>query len=348
MDRLWILATLAALLAGCGATTDDDDDCVRDNPLQECEDTGSDDDTDDDTSGSGGTTTPENIEATVASFSFAEDMSTVSVRITGLDTSPVNAVYARNDRLTEVMGLDDYVAYSVQEDALDRFFLALGGMSADGSVSAVAVGDGGQFNQAFQDGQYARTGAFDPPDFESDPASGQVTYVGNYAAVTNLGSRAGLDLKPVGTLPADYTELDLPGQPAQITGVIFLNANFADSLVNGEILNRTLIDIRDADPVFPSGRTSLEKVVLTEGAIDALGEFSGGAEFADESSAGTFAGIFGGEDAAYAAGNTQLSWHLSAPFGEDGEYDIEEVGMFVLTQCGKAGARADICDLVNP
>ncbi|WP_353475319.1 hypothetical protein PVT71_17355 [Salipiger sp. H15] len=335
MERLWVLAAVAALLTGCGAINDDDD-CVRDNPLQECEDDG-------DT----GTSTPDD-DATVASFSFAEDMSTVTVRLVGLDTSPVDAVYTRNDRLTEVMGLDDYVAYSVQEDALDRFFLALGGMSPDGSVSAVAVGDGGQFNNVFQDADYARDGAFDPPDYETDPASGQVTYVGNYAAVTNLGSRAGLDLKPVGDLPDDYSQLALPGQPAQITGVIFLNANFADALVNGEILNRTLIDIRDADPTFPTGRTSLDKVVLTESTIDELGEFTGGAEFEDESSVGTFAGIFGGEDATYAAGTTDLAWHLSAPFGEDGEYDIEEVGMFVLTQCGKAGAREDICDLVNP
>lgn len=351
MEKFWIAAALAALLAGCGSSGSSNDDCVRDNPLQACEDTDddeSDDDGSDGSDGSGSTTTPEDIEATVASFSFAEDMSTVTVQIEGLDTSPVNAVYARNDRLTEVMGLDDYVAYSVQEDALDRFFLALGGMSADGSVSAVAVGAGGQFNTVFQDGQHGRTGAFDPPDFETDPASGQVTYVGDYAAVTNLSTRDGLDLLPVGDLPEDYAELDVPGQPVQLTGVIFLNANFADAQVNGEILNRTLIDPRDETPVSPTGRTSVAKVVLTEGTIDALGAFSGSAEFEDESSAGTFAGIFGGEDATYAAGNTELSWELSAPFGEEGDYDIEEVGMFVLTQCGKAGAREDICGLVNP
>lgn len=355
MEKVWIAAAFAGLLAGCGSSGSSNDDCVRDNPLQACEDTSSDgtdgtdeDGTDgtDDTVDSGSTRTPEDIEATVASFSFASDMSALTVQIKGLDTSPVSAVYERNDRLTEVMGLDDYVAYSVQEDPLDRFFLALGGMSPDESVSAVAVGDGGQFNTVFQDGYYRRVGAFDPPDFESDPASGQVSYVGNYAAVTNVVTRDGLDLKPVGTLPDDYAELDLPGQPVPMTGVIFLNVNFAEAALNGQILNRKMYDPRDVRPEGVSGVTSVGNIILEEGVIDEIGEFAGNGVFTDDSAAGTFSGVFGGEGAAYAAGNTELSWSISSLFGEDGDYDVKEVGMFVLTQCGKSGAREDICSLV--
>ncbi|WP_193789511.1 hypothetical protein [Salipiger sp. CCB-MM3] len=376
MERIWVFAAVAALLAGCGATSDSDDDCVRDNPLQECQSSsGSDDGSDEDDSGDGSTeggtdgdsgsggsdggaaggddviggtpTTMEEIEGAVASFSFASDMSALTVQINGLDSSPVSALYERNDRLTNVMGLEDYVAYSVQEDPLDRFFLALGGMSTDGSVSAVAVGDGGQFNTVFQDGYYRRVGAFDPPDFENDPASGQVSYVGNYAAVTNVVTREGLDLKPVGTLPDDYAELDQPGQPVPMTGVIFLNVNFAEAALNGQILNRKMYDPRDAQPQGVGGITGASNIILEEGTIDEIGEFAGNGVFEDESLAGTFSGVFGGEGAAYAAGNTELSWSISSLFGEEGDYDVKEVGMFVLTQCGKSGAREDICSLVD-
>ncbi|NDV99724.1 hypothetical protein [Salipiger sp. PrR002] len=341
MERIWALAAIAALLAGCGATSDsEDDDCIRDNPLQECETT------DDDS-----TETPDDVDATVASFSFAEDMSSVTVRINGLDTTPLEAVYERNDRITDVLDMDDYVAFSIQEDPLDRFFLALGGMSADGSVSAAAVGDGGQFNKVFQDGYYSRDGDFDPPDFDdaTNPEQGQVSYAGDYAAVTNLITKAGVDLQPVGTLPEGYEDLDVPGQPLPITGVIFLNVNFADAALNGQIMNRSLIDIRGYGGATEAGKSGITDVILTEGTIDADGVFSGTAEDPDEGGMGSFAGIFGGEDAAYVAGTTDLTWSLTAPFGDGDEtYDMEEVGMFVLTQCGKSGAREDICALVNP
>lgn len=67
--------------------------------------------------------------------------------------------------------------------------------------------------------------------------------------------------------------------------------------------------------------------------FDASGAFSGEA-FEDTSEVGSYEGIFVGIDAPYAAGAVSL-------------YDNQEVGVFVLTQCGMAG-DSEVCDQVAP
>ncbi|WP_226627259.1 hypothetical protein [Alloyangia pacifica] len=347
MKTLGIALSLVALLAACGSSSgsgenplQDDEDCVRDNPLQECE--GSDDDGedgDDDTTDTDGI--PDELAENLAKFSFAEDMNSVTVTINGLDSGSADAVYTRNDTLTDVLGLDDYIAYSLQEDPLDRFFMALGATSIDGSVAAASVGSGGQFDTHFQGGIYARDGSYDPPAAGEDQ---QVTYAGDYAAVTNLSTRAGTELLDPGTLPDGYDELDLPGQPAMMRGVIFLNVSFVDNEVNGQIFNRDIISPAD------TGTTErLNDVFLELADIDDSGEFLGSVKNNpddDLSISGSYGGIFGGENARYVAGLTNMSYSADGILGVEGG-TMEEVGMFVLTQCGSAGAASEICDLLD-
>jgi hypothetical protein len=83
--------------------------------------------------------------------------------MTGLDSTPASASFTRNAAL-DVPG---YEAYAVQEDALDRFFIALAAESADGSVQASAVSDGGQFARFYAGTSYARSGGFDRPPVDS-------------------------------------------------------------------------------------------------------------------------------------------------------------------------------------
>ncbi|MBE9639374.1 hypothetical protein [Salipiger mangrovisoli] len=337
------IATSLVLLAACSSGSGENplqsgEECIRDNPLQACEDSGS--------GGSGGGSgggssasgnVPDDLAGTLAKFSFASDMDSVTVTINGLDSGSADAVYARNDALTSALGLDGYVAYSLQEDPLDRFFMALGAASEDGSVAAAAVGSGGQFDAQYQGGIYARDGSYDPPGAGEDQL---VTYAGDYAALTNLGTRDGAELLDPGTLPDDYDEFDLPGQPAMIRGVIFLNVSFVDNEVNGQIFNRDIIDPRDTDV-----SQRLNPVTLELSEIDSNGEFFGAASNAAGSSptiTGSYGGIFGGTDAAYVAGLTNLSWDAEGVLGASGG-TAEEVGMFVLTQCGKPGSVAALC-----
>lgn len=329
--------TFLLLLTACGGGGDgenplqDDEECIRDNPLQDCEDS--------DASGGGttGSGVPDELSGSLARFSFASDMRSVTVTINGLDSGSADAVYARNDTLTAALGLDDYVAYSLQEDPLDRFFMALGATSSDGSVAAAAVGSGGQFDAQYQGGTYARDGGYDPPGVGEDQL---VTYVGDYAAITNLSTRDGTELKDPGTLPPGYDELDLPGQPAMIRGAIFLNVSFVDNEVNGQIFNRDVIDPRNT-----STTQRVNDVMLHLAQIDSGGEFLGSAVNASGDSpsiSGSYGGIFGGSDAAYVAGLTNLEWDATGVLGASGG-TAEEVGMFVLTQCGKPGAVAALC-----
>ncbi|WP_417723451.1 hypothetical protein [Salipiger sp.] len=345
MYRILIALALAGALGACGSSggsksgdnpLDDGTECVRDNPLEECEVPEEEEETPPEEG------IPDELAKNMASFSISDDKSTVTVALTGLDTTPIEATYARLSAL-DVMAEDGsvaYFAYSVQEDPLDRFFLALGNTSADGSVSALVAGDGGQFTEVQQGAGYSREGTF-------SPASGQVSYAGYYGAVTNLQTDEGGQLLPVpdtgGPLP------DLPGQPAQVTGLIFLNANFADATVNGEIFARVLLDPRDNSETL-----SLEDLALQLAAIDENGEFLGDVEMIDGAasgdpldggsggSTGSYGGIFGGENAGYVAGVTSVTW------SNDTYSSVEEVGVFVLTQCGMAGDYDRICDLVQP
>ena len=187
-------------------------------------------------------------------------------------------------------------------------------------------------------GYYQRDGGFNAPSIGNGPGEGQVSYAGNYAAVTNISSSEGADLLPIppGVDPDDLP--DLPGQPSRIEGTIFLNANFADNAVNGEIYNRVLIS-----PIDNTTTVVLDDLTLVVSDIDENGEFFGDVEMSGEvgSDVGDYGGIFGGNGATSVAGIVSVSDHI------DDVENEQEYGVFVLTQCGQPNDAA-VCDIVAP
>lgn len=279
--------------------------------------------------GSGGTdaiTVPDALKVNLTDVNF--DGTTMKVTISSLDSTPTEVTYDRDARL-DVPG---YTAYRMQEDSLDRIFVALGAVSEDGSVAAVTAGDGGQFNTYFAGGSYSRDGSFDAPTIGTGPAAGQVSYAGSYAAVTNVAApRDGGSDDVAIPITGSVDSTLVPGQPSRVTGDIFLNANFADNAVNGSIYNRQLVDY---------GMT-LAEVILVPGAIAEDGTFSGDAENSGQSIIGSYGGVFGGVDAHSVAGLVQLT-----EFSDSLENE-QEHGVFVLTQCGPDNTLP-VCDNVAP
>lgn len=263
--------------------------------------------------------------------------STLQIAITGLDTTPVVATWARRPS----MDINGYTAFAVQEDSLDRLFVGLAATSADGSVSAVVAGDGGQFNKVYNGSDYSRTGAYTPPDATgSGPATGQVSYTGNYVGLLN-GGGDGSELLPV---PGGTDPDLLPSQAARVTGKGFINANFADNTVNGAIYDRVIVDTG----------FGLESIVLVPTAILANGTFVGTDMVESPKTAtgggdaiGSYGGVFGGTDAAGVAGAVTLT-RVNDALGEEIE-DALEQGVFVMNQCGLPTSPVDpLCAGVAP
>ncbi|MCE5973016.1 thymidylate synthase [Sinirhodobacter sp. WL0062] len=267
-----------------------------------------------DSSGDGGTLngadldTPTDLLVNLKSVTYDPSNETLQVEIVGLDSSPSLVPYVRDPDL-DVAG---YEAYRVQEDALDRLFIALAKTSDDGAVTAVTVADGGQFNKYFAGGIYGRDGDY-------DPASGQVSYAGSYAAVTNISADPSLPtnklIDPGAADPALW-----PRQAARIEGKIFLDANFSDNLVNGAIYDRVLLDVTDT-PV------SIGDVILVSTDIATDGTFAGAAEDPDQTVIGSYGGIFGGTGSSSVAGAVHLQEHI------EGVENEQEHGIFAIGQC---------------
>lgn len=307
MSRIWLPLAAALSLAACS--------------------------TDDAGGGGGGGTPPTTSPETPAELLVDVNQiifngTTLQVNISSLDSTPTLVTYERVPSL-DVGG---YLAYKIQEDALDRLFVALAGESADGSVRAVTVGDGGQFNRYFAGGVYERDGEFLRPAIGPGPGAGQVSYAGSYAAVTNVGVVGGPTFVGL-PVPGGTDPSLIPGQPARISGDIFLNVNFSDDAVNGAIYNRVIVDTG----------FSLDDVILVPTSIAANGTFLGAAEYNDASRTviGTYGGIFGGVDAQSVAGLVYLTEFEPTWDNE------EEHGMFVLTQCGPLNTLP-VCGAVAP
>ena len=278
------------------------------------------------------TTTASTIPATISNnlstFTYDPVAQTVSVAISGLDSTPTSVAYTRN--LAAEAGLPaGYEAYSIQEDALDRLFVAVARQSADGSVRAGVASDGGQFNRFFSGAHYERTGDFTPPTIGTGPGAGQVSYAGGYVGLDNWSG-------PNPTLPAGADpSLQMSG-PGRVTGNVFINANFSDMQLNGSVFNRRAIDL--VTVANPTG-TPLANLILIPGSIGADGTFSGDIELQSGTitDIGDYAGIFGGTDAASLGGALVVTNFL------DGIDTESETGIFVLTQCGMTGADAVLC-----
>lgn len=270
---------------------------------------------------------PEKLGGNLEAVSYVPNASTggsLSVTITSLDTTPLVAAYTRNAAL-DVPG---YTAFSIQEDPLDRMFIAMIARSADGTVQGALVQDGGQFTKYFGGTSYSQIGAYSP-HVPSQPNSGLVSYAGDYVGTLNGGAPRPNEALPIppGTNPANF-----PEQPLRITGQVFINADFTDNTVNGAISDRELIDLNVAIP----------DVFLIPTAIATNGVFYGDVEDLAQTNVGNYGGTFGGIGATAVAGSIRLTGDFIPTFDREEEY-----GIFVLTQCGQTG-DAPICDAVNP
>lgn len=271
-----------------------------------------------------GTTTaiPLEIANDLVNVAYSPGAQTITVTGSTLDTSPLNGVYTRNTSLD----IPGYEAYSIQDDPLDRMFVALVAESTDGSVEGGTIVDGGQFGSFFGGSFYRRNDTY-------TAGTGLVSYSGDYAGLANLNFPRSVsqDILP---LPADvaFDSPNAPQQPDMVVGTVFINADFVDNVVNGSIVDRSLV-----------GRgTLLDDVNLRPTEITADGTFGGEAERStDQQQIGTYAGAFGGTQASGIAGAIELQDYL-----EDVDNE-QEYGAFVLMRCGLPGG-GDLCASVNP
>lgn len=253
------------------------------------------------------------------------DDSDDTLTITGLalDTSPVAGVYERAPS-EDVPG---FLAYSKQDDRLDRIFVALAREASDGSVRGVAAADGGQFDTYFGGVFYERTTPLTRPTVTD--SNGLVSYAGEYAAVTNFGD-AQQNLA-AGLQPGDPVEAT-PRQPRTIQGRVFMNVDFADNTVNGVVTDRIYTD---------DGSAVDNGLILIPGDLTEEGSFSGEVRQSRPASVpvavGDYAGILGGENASGMAGGLIAEQHLpsAAPDARAAEH-----GVWVIPRCGVAGAPA--------
>ncbi len=293
MRKTLSIAFLTAFAAGCG------------------ESGGSDTDTDTDT----GTDTVTIADGTVVvgnvtSASFDSTAGTLTVQVP-LDGSDVLQEYVADGTR------DGYSRFTLQDDLLDREYTAFAAESTDGSLVGVVVIDGGQFNRFFGGGSITQNSY-------TAPTTGLVSYAGAYVGVTNVG-----DGLATGGADASLT----PEAATEISGLVFLNADFTDNAVNGAIYDRVF----DPDGVA----YDLPTIVMTAADIEDDGLFTGAVEFGDLTSVGTYTGAFGGDDAASVAGIISLTEGFleGAEDGGVAVTDFEgisgeaEYGVFVLDQC---------------
>ncbi len=246
-----------------------------------------------------------------AAFDAASETMTVAIT---LDADVANQVYTRNVTYDTA----GYQAYTTQDDPLDRMFTAFGGVSADGVTTAVVAMDGGQFNRYFGGAVFNATSY-------AAPSGGLSSYAGTYAGLSNVGTR-------VGTLPSGAPASLLPERATRTSGLVFINADFTDNQLNGAIYDRIALD--------GSGLAVDPVIVLVPTGIAANGSFSGIVEKQDLTPIGEFTGTFGGTNASAIAGGIYITDFDPDILGE------EERGIFVLDQCGTAGASA-VCGTFN-
>ncbi len=270
---------------------------------------------------------PAAVSGNLTQVTYVPGDDTITVTLDSLDTTPVSATYMRNPDL-DVPG---YEAYSVQEDPLDRMFVGLLARAPDGTSEGGVIADGGQFNRVFGGAFYRRVGTYSPY-VPTQPDQGLVSYAGTYAGLSNINAPRPGEILPV---PDGIDGSIIPGQPARVTGEVFLNADFSDNTVNGAIYNhRELAEL--------AGGLPLPDVVLVVTDIASNGSFAGDAENPEEVVIGDYGGAFGGVGATSVAGAIRIENYLDSVDNEI------EWGTFVLARCGTPGDAGPICDLVDP
>lgn len=230
------------------------------------------------------------------------------VNLDGLTASTQTVEFLRRPNLD----VEGYKAFVYQEDGLQRSHLALVATNERGTLESYAVADGGQFNRHFGGARFAQVTAY------SGPSTGMFSYAGSYAGVFVPGDWANETL-PDGMRPAE---------PWRVRGDALINANFANSLVNGGISNRVLLD-DDGNPVTA---IELDDLALASTTIDDNGVFLGDVEFAGKPGGviGDYAGAFGGNGATDVAG--------VLVFNPIDDPNVWEYGVLNLPRCDLAGA----------
>ncbi len=317
MKNFMVMAVLAALLAACGDGDPNDDEgevAETDDVAVGGGDTGNEEDEETD-----GGAVIENGTANVGDLvgsSYDADTETLSVTIS-LNADTATTLYGREAGALTLNGYDRFVQ---QDEPTDRYFVGLAKESDDGSVQATVVQDGGQFNRFFG-------GAIAEQNNYSAPSAGLASYAGAYVGLLNFG--------PPATPAAGGDPSIEPGTPTEVTGAVFLNADFNDNKINGSIYDREADLDNDGTP------DDLATVVLTADDFAADGTFTGSVELSDKTGVGTYGGVFGGDDAAAVAGVVNLSGasfldgvSLSGGGGPfEGDDAQNEYGIFVINQC---------------
>ena len=321
MKKLLGICVASAFLAGCGGNPftpilSDDAPEVADQPAAPVPDPFA--------------SIPASLANNLQSATYDADAGTLVLRLTSLNNGTLDATYNR----TPALDRPGYLAYTLQDDPLDRHVTAMVARSSDvgNSVQAGVASDGGQFNTFFAGGFYERN---DPGGTFVKPTSGLVSYAGSYAGLTNVDA-PGAQLLPVD--PA-IDPAARPAQSAQTVGTIFLNVDFANNTINGTIFDRSLIQYGSALP----------DLALRVGGINADGTFFGDTvnyRGVPERDIGDYGGIFGGTDASAVGGVVSLT-EFDGDTNSLGFEAERETGTFVLSRCGAAGSDPVLCANVN-
>ena len=262
----------------------------------------------DDGATGGGGATPVPTSGTIllgdlkaADLNIASDELTVQITLDDDDTQQSYGTGAASG---------DFRVYTLQNDpATGRYFTAFSGVSDDESVQAVVVMDGGQFNRFFG-------GATATQNSYVAPAGGISNYAGDYVGLVNIGPDA-----PGGGVPG--SDSSVPRIATTVTGNVLLQADFSDGAANGAIFNRFF--------GFGPGAVAMPELVLVVGDIGADGGFGGDIELLDQDGVGSYSGLFGGTNAASAAGVVELTGgFLPGAIPADG--NEREFGIFILEQ----------------
>lgn len=261
---------------------------------------------------------PEALAQSLNSFSYNPVNETLTIVGVPTDSGTLSGTYRRRP----AMDREGYEAYTAQDGSLDRHITAY--VRDIRGTKAVTVVSGGQFEEVIAGNAYSNTSYTSPG---SSVDRGLVTYAGTYVGLLN-GAGSGEDLLPVtpGTPPAVLTD-----QAAEITGKVVINGDFADNEVAGIIYDRRVpdVNVNGAVEINAADPFAADNIALDLTKIEEDGTFAGNAT-RDDSGAGTYGGIFGGNGATEVAGAVVLSGHIPEFSG------VVENGVFVLSQCGQA------------
>ena len=208
--------------------------------------------------------------------------------------------------------LDGFKEYSFSISDENRQYTAFAARSSGGEIVAIVAMDDGQFNRYFGGSQVIQRTAY------SAPGSGTASYQGNYLGLINI---------------------DTMLEPANVTGSVNINANFADPKLEGELIGR-VVDVNGT-------MIALEDLVFINSDIRADGTFAGPVEIRNETGGvGTFSGAVAGSGSPYIGGNVSVGPDLFNGLEDDytvAELDalvgsdrsrIQEYGIFVIEACG--------------